>query len=292
MASRQERRRRLRKLKKVIEAVSQRGVNPQIEFIFIEIAAVVAMMSDVLRKESAPGRSTRLVRLISRLQDLSNRHDPCWQQVECRKGCHYCCHIYVSASAFHVFAIADYIRRKAHDLSAEIERLEAADMKTRGRDLQARLGEWVACPLLADGLCSVYPVRPPACRGFHSLSVRACEAVFRREQDEIPKPPYTEAIRSAYENAVLSALVNEGRPTVFYELAHAVIVALKDPQSEVRWYAGEAVFDGVKTDEIYSPFQYSQEDCKLLWDSLWCVAHGDTPPPGPYFDKFPAWCHN
>ena len=48
----------------------------------------------------------------------------------------------------------------------------AAQME--GRRFEDPLNESVPCPLLVEGRCSVYEVRPLICRGYNSTNVDAC----------------------------------------------------------------------------------------------------------------------
>jgi Fe-S-cluster containining protein len=287
--SRAQRRQRLLALRKVVKSVEQRGVVPQPEFfaMAIEMAAVVAMIDEAMESQPVPGRSSRVVDLIARLHDKSNWSGPTRKALACTKGCSFCCELYVSASAPQVFAIADFLREKhANDLSAAIQRIEEADVHTRGRDAHSRAEHRAFCPFLVNSLCSIYPVRPAVCRACCSLSVAACET----RADVIPTPEYTEPVRRAYDTALGAALHGRGLVNQCYELAHAVVVALKEADAEVRWYAGEDVFAGVAIDQPGNVTSSGADLQALFWDSLWKVAHGQAPPRGPFVGKFPPWC--
>lgn len=91
-------------------------------------------------------------------------------RIACRKGCHYCCYLHVTAGPGEVANV-----------------LEALDANRRA-GLRPRLADYVSkpfeplrprlCPLNVDGECTVYSVRPIACRIHHSYSLSQCELAF------------------------------------------------------------------------------------------------------------------
>lgn len=83
-------------------------------------------------------------------------------QISCKKGCAFCCHIRVSATPLEADAIVKYC--KANNIPINTDRLKE----------QEKLGteEYMFSPhkkcvfLTDDNLCSIYPVRPMACRTY------------------------------------------------------------------------------------------------------------------------------
>lgn len=282
--SRQERRQRLSRLGAVIETVERHGLPPMPQL--VELAAVVALIDGIMDRGPAAGRSGRVLKRVVELQDKSNANAPFHKEVACRKGCAFCCSLYVSALPPEIFAVADFIRDGAADLAAEIARIETADANTRGLDPRGRFINKAPCALLIDGACSVYPVRPMVCRGMLSRSKDACERAYNGDAlDYVEAIEPASILRSAYGEALLLALHRRGLPLRGYELAHAVLVALKDASAEERWYAGDDVFAGVGADA-----HTVRASDALFWQSLWNAAHGEPVPPGPYAGRFPDWC--
>jgi hypothetical protein len=282
--SRQQRRQRLSKLAAVVEKIERRGLPQSPEL--VELAAVVSLIDGLLDRGPALGRSSRILARIADLQDKSNANASFRNDVACRKGCAFCCSLYVSALPPEIFAVADHIRRNAGDLPAEIARIAAADAKTRGLDPRGRFMSKAFCALLVDDACSVYAARPLVCRGVLSRSRASCESAYRGDApDNADAIEEAADIRGAYGEAFLAALHRKGVALAGYELAHAVLVALEDERAEERWYAGEDVFAGVAAD---APVVRAGDEA--LWHSLWSVAHGEPISPGPYAERFPAWC--
>ena len=281
--SRQERRQRLKHLEKVVTRLDQKGLSPTPEL--IELAALVALIDDALGADSSGG-STRAVRRVVAVQDRTNANASFRNEVACRKGCALCCSLYVSATAPQVFAIADHIRRTAPDLAADVARIEAADLRTRGLDGRGRLINKAFCAFLVDNACSIYPVRPSACRGLLSRSVESCERAYRGEAENTEAIGAADIIRNACDEAFWAVLHKRGFKLAGYELAHAVLVALADESAEARWHRGEDVFAAVAAD----PMANVGASDELFWQSLWNIAHGEPVPPGQYRERFPEWC--
>lgn len=279
--------RRLANLRPIVARIERQGLPsfPQL----IEIAALVSLLAGRLARGSGAGRSRRTVELMARLHDASVRQGRDFASLACAEGCHLCCECYVSAPAPHVFAIADHIRDNTNDLAAEIARIEAADRHTRGKDELQRARSRTVCPLLVGGLCSVYPVRPSACRAYSSLSLPACEAAAEDAGVEIPMPPYALKLRAGYDQALWAALHGHGLGEANYELAHAVLVALADPQAEDKWFAGVDVFASVGADTKGMdslPPGIADQFCNTLWQA----ANGEPLPDSPFRQAFPEWC--
>jgi hypothetical protein len=243
-------------------------------------------MIDGAMGAGTPGSSARAVKRVLAVQDKTQAKAAFAKEAACRKGCAFCCSLYVSASAPQIFAIADHLRRTAPDLATEIARIETADHATRGRDGRARFLSKAFCAFLVDNACSIYPVRPSTCRGVLSRSVEACERAYRGEVGDLQAIDEANVIRSACDEAFWAVLHKRGRRLEGYELAHAVLIALADTDAEARWHGGENVFAGVGTDALGD---ISADDA-LLWQSLWNVTHGEPVPAGRYRERFPDWC--
>jgi hypothetical protein len=283
LASRQERRPRLARLAKVTERIERAGLSPKPEL--IELAAMVAIIDEAMSGPTAGGSRQAVQRLVA-IQDRSNAMAPFHSTVACRKGCTFCCSLSVSATAPQVFTVADHIRANAIDLVAETARIEIADLHTRGLDGYGRFVNKAFCAFLVEGACSVYPARPSVCRGVLSRSAQACERAFRGETpDNLAAIDDASVFRTACDEAFWAVLHKRGQRLAGYELAHAVLVALKEPDAEVRWLAGEDVFAAVRTDVLVD---VGAKDA-AFWAALWDVAHGDPVAPD-FATRFPEWC--
>jgi Fe-S-cluster containining protein len=85
----------------------------------------------------------------------------------CRKGCSHCCHIAVAINQ----AEADLIARKTHIPAAKPDNRMLEGRQTFADAIA--LGYAHPCPFLVDGACSVYDVRPLACRTQFNMDIDA-----------------------------------------------------------------------------------------------------------------------
>ncbi len=104
--------------------------------------------------------------------------------VACRAGCDHCCHQVVGVTAPEAFAIVDHVRRtwSLAEVSALATRVAEAYQRSRGLSSAQRFSPEHPCPLLHAGKCSVYEVRPLACRGVNSLSAADCATRLREPE--------------------------------------------------------------------------------------------------------------
>lgn len=91
--------------------------------------------------------------------------------MSCRSGCTACCHDNPrGVSGLELKRLAQWIDQQPERsaLHARFEALAAA--KT---DAATWRRQQIPCPLLADGKCRAYALRPVACRAFHALTPAA-----------------------------------------------------------------------------------------------------------------------
>lgn len=175
------------------------------------------------------------------------RHNPPPTPLACRSGCDHCCHNLITTTPLQVFAIA---RR----LEATLDPASRADLRRRldtTLAAQAATG-WTAwalgrprCPLLRDGGCAAYAVRPFGCRGWSSLGAGACAADLTRKSGPAVAIPFSlpqAKIATAIQDGIRAGLVELGLEAGPVELAAGLKVALGVPNAATRWLAGEAIF--------------------------------------------------
>jgi len=164
-------------------------------------------------------------------------------EVECRKGCAFCCHLNVTATALEAMHIAAIMRMGGR---ADLERsVLAASDALSGLDSSARLARKSPCPLLVQGACSIYQARPIACRTLLSLSARACERQFDAANETAEPTPSLvtpRLIGSAFLTGEIAAMQDLGLVGHLVELTAATALLLRDPTALTRGLAGEDVF--------------------------------------------------
>jgi Fe-S-cluster containining protein len=104
----------------------------------------------------------------------------------CELGCNHCCRHHIVANTVEAHTLAQYVKREfsaeqVNDLETRTRRWHEWDNSRPGRDPSLSPGEPPdlseydhCCPLLVDGACSVYPVRPVVCRTHYVSSDPLC----------------------------------------------------------------------------------------------------------------------
>lgn len=160
----------------------------------------------------------------------------------CAEGCNYCCHIPVNVSIAEVVAIMDYVEGNFSPARrAEIkERIDqrCSQLETVGD----RNSVNIRCPLLDDsGACSVYPVRPLACRGFNSTDLEACRLRFEQPGKSVSSPAFGYNVYAAIGVAqgVQLSLKDAGHDPVQLDLIKALEMFWDDPSGVLEeWREG------------------------------------------------------
>jgi len=183
------------------------------------------------------------------LVDGAAQASPAKDEFACARGCSFCCHQQVRVSAPEAIALADTLRDAfPPEWLDQLRALLAQRVARIAGFAGARdyIAAGLPCAFLAaDGSCGVYAWRPLVCRGFHSLSVMACQEYYI---DHTRPPPPIDRVGHYAANAVLRGLTGavaaDGRDGTFYELHGAVLRALETADCATRWAAGEHVFAG------------------------------------------------
>ncbi len=162
--------------------------------------------------------------------------------VACHKGCPSCCTLRVTALAPEVFMLAAYLRATAAALQAHgmdlIGRLRETDTATRGLDEAARVALRKRCAYIVQGVCLIHRVRPLACRGHASHDKRVCVEAAAGRADSVPFSSAHRVVRVLVQSALQAALRQRGLAWGAYELNHAVLLALDQPDSHADWLQG------------------------------------------------------
>lgn len=223
-----------------------------------EIAAIEARVAVETRRFSA----TLAKRNRERLRAVASaafarlaaavEADPPARPLACARGCSFCCHIYVSATAPELFMLAEGVRAWPEDKRRDFEAaLASAAERVGGLSTRERAALSVPCPVLgADGACSAYAHRPLACRAYGSFDRDACERghAMPAEPVPVPTPRVAMATRRLLAHSLRAALRERGMDGRAYELVAGLHRVLSMPDAEARWLAGEDVFAGVQSD--------------------------------------------
>jgi hypothetical protein len=240
-ASRQQRRREAREQTKVGQRHLANGLAQQPKR--DDVLAVARVVASKLAERGNARRASEAAALVHALFERSLARGSIDPRIACRAGCNHCCHQFVGAVPPEVFRIADIVR------AGRRQGLDTAGVLARGAPLAGlapaeRIGRKLACPLLVDGLCSVYAERPLVCRQTTSFDVAAC--IEELDGKDLGKrievsPAHLDHAGSA-SVILLGAMRAASLPDNAYELSAALAVALAEPEAERHWLDGADVF--------------------------------------------------
>jgi hypothetical protein len=153
----------------------------------------------------------------------------------CSKGCGWCCHQRVGATATEVLYIAESLRRRP-DSAPLIERLQAWNS---GRP----------CVFLINNACAIYDVRPMKCRGVYQIDVRWCMSAFAKLDAPLfgpdPSPEFQQQPKDVFDGAVFGLahpLHMAGRDCPGVDFVPALKAVIDRPGATAAWWRGEAMF--------------------------------------------------
>jgi Fe-S-cluster containining protein len=243
------------KLKQAMDTVSRHGLNLRATPLdqHRAVVAITRILMDILKGRN-PLRASNAARRAHEFFETSLGAEPAKPAIACRKGCGFCCHLTITATAPEIFLVANALRdQHKDDFSALLYRVQAADQKTRRLSAPDRPAHKIPCAMLVDNACSVYAVRPGACRSLVSRSVATCERGYNGENVQVDVPPAWTSFRHAHKQALWAALAGSGKPAECYEYHHSLWIALENPDAESRWLQGEDVFASVAREVIDDP---------------------------------------
>lgn len=168
---------------------------------------------------------------------------------DCATGCAFCCYHPVDITVPEALAMAHYLRamRPQADLAATHARVAERASKVQNLSFEAHARAKVPCALLVDGICSVYPARPFACRAWHSMSVARCETIFVEGDPIAMIPPLdTDAYTAVWDVArgFAEGCQRAQLDGKSYELHSLLLRALDTPDAAEQWMRGEDIFAG------------------------------------------------
>ncbi len=175
--------------------------------------------------------------------------------VACRPGCDHCCYQSVGVTAAEALTVAAHLQQiwTAEDVAETIRRLAEARSRTAGLSAEDRFSPEHPCPFLKARRCSIYEVRPLACRGMNSLDATECESNLhdptsraRFRASGVGGRAFMEPIRAFH---AVSAGLQLGLHDLFgldmqpLELTAAVHELLDGADVAQRWLQGKAALE-------------------------------------------------
>jgi len=176
----------------------------------------------------------------------------------CKKGCSYCCHQSVMATAAEVIYAAQFLHANlSEDEVIKLrDHVAARARKVDGMDNHERVDKRIPCAFLAEDVCSIYPVRPLQCRGGFSEDADYCRDLLDRREETAQKVArdeidgkYLLLPKMLYDSAQIGmagALSKDGLNSQPLDFASALAIALSDPNVAEKWLRGWPVFESAR----------------------------------------------
>ncbi len=108
----------------------------------------------------------------------------------CKKGCHWCCHQPVFAQMYELDLMNDFIQQQFDLETRQLIAARASEKRNKLADLKGDdlLHSKFPCPLLQDGVCMAYSVRPVACRIYLSSNLDSCKKFYYQPENSEAVP--------------------------------------------------------------------------------------------------------
>ena len=153
-------------------------------------------------------------------------------QVDCKKGCAWCCKQAVFANSYEIHYLGRYIQKNfaESEKKAIIERAKFKNDKTEALGETEVLNFKADCPLLKNGVCSAYEARPMACRIYLSQKVNTCLDFYKNPEDENNYPALLEfPLRAGrmMNEGFTAALKEDGTMTAEFRLEEGLLTFLQ-----------------------------------------------------------------
>jgi len=175
------------------------------------------------------------------------------EEFHCASGCGYCCHLRISISVAEALIILDYLQKhnQLRQYKERVRNLREPLARRAASDNSWWLENSIPCLFLEQNrsLCTIYEVRPFACRAYHSLDKKQCETGFlQRTVTAIPCYPDYKRSRELYSVAFAKALAELGLQSTQFELSSTIGMFLQSPDLVDQWAQGERVFPSISSD--------------------------------------------
>lgn len=156
-------------------------------------------------------------------------------KVDCHKGCHWCCHQAVYANSYELHYLSEKVKAviPKERINKWLEAAELKDTRTSKMNEEEISNYKEACPLLSNGACSVYAVRPMACRIYLSTRLQSCLEYYHHPENKENYPALLELPLQAgrmMNEGFMAALKENGIETAEFRLEEGLRIVLKNDQ--------------------------------------------------------------
>jgi Fe-S-cluster containining protein len=203
-------------------------------------------------EKKSPSRAINLIKEVYRFTDemIAGCTQKSGARLPCKKGCFWCCFLRVRVTPLEVMCIVDDLRSrlKPEEIFSLRQRIIRTDEITRGMIGYQRVRAKMMCPLLVEGECTSYPLRPIECRVYHSLSSLDCEALLVKVDASVAVRHDIFGLSTGILTGLAEGLQSVGLSTRQLELIAGLRILLDDSGSRLgeRWLSGKPAFAGAE----------------------------------------------
>lgn len=176
--------------------------------------------------------------------------------VDCKMGCSWCCYQPVFSLTHEMLVIVNYIREKFDQerIDEILARAKKKSALTKSLSHEELLRFKHVCPLLQNGVCTIYPVRPLACRIYLSSDVETCKARYNDPEDKSLKAALYGFMMDAGKNmnyGFVNGLKEKNLISNESPLEWILEQFLEDRSAFDKWLSG---------DELHDNYQFNESD--------------------------------
>jgi Fe-S-cluster containining protein len=186
----------------------------------------------------------RLVDAAQALLDTRGQATARASERACESGCDFCCHMPVSLSMPEALRIHAHVAQTWSEADrAQLIGALAEASKAARDDEDALFLSRRPCVFLHEGRCTIYAVRPLACRGHASFSRSACAEAHAAPEDfergeQVPVDPDLRLAKDEIKTTLGIVLLQAGLHALDCELASVLGKLFEEPETERAWLAG------------------------------------------------------
>jgi Fe-S-cluster containining protein len=160
--------------------------------------------------------------------------------IACEKGCKWCCYQPVYMTTQEAILIYEFIQQSfsSSQINHILSNARSKLKKTKGLKEEQKQKVKHACPFLHEGSCSIYPVRPMACRIYLSSDKDSCKKKYDAPGDKTIIPALFDFILKAgrYMNeGFVGYLKGKGRKMEEFTIEEFMIKLFDDPNFAQNW---------------------------------------------------------
>ncbi len=152
--------------------------------------------------------------------------------VDCQKGCSWCCHQPIFALSHEIHYLTNFIANNfdKDQINQILEKAKAKNDVVEKLSSSEMLNYKSPCPLLIDGACSAYEARPMACRIYLSMSVTTCRKFYTEPEKEdsiVNLLAFPLQAGRMMNEGFKAALKTGSRETAEFRIEHGLLLGLK-----------------------------------------------------------------